>query len=268
MKKIFSIAFVSGLFCLANPTYAQDAVGKSSTRFGSGGGIGTDSMAKLPAFNLETGELSNFSNFSNLSSLQSKNDTSNFSLAPILYNSSQAQYPLFNKGNLQAGIEFNLRQASQTTPQNYNQAELGKRARSSAYLRYQFTPNYSLNSGIEYDNAAQTQFRLSLSAKAGFQIKKNHHWVSLFKVNWSNRANRTDDFWSQNRLFGEPNYGRLAESGHFTQVSLGTQWQWNINSNLSLTTGANVKHMLGNKQNLFLQNRTPVTVFSAIQYRF
>jgi hypothetical protein len=261
MKKIFSIALVSGLFCLANPTYAQDTAGKSSTRIG----MSIDSLAKLPSFNLETGELNNLSSFN---SLQSKNDTANFSLAPIQYNSSQIQYPLFNKGNFQTGIEFNLRQASQLTPQSYHQADLNKNLRSRAYMRYQFTPNYSLTSGIEYDKEAQTQFRLSLSAKAGFQIKKSHHWVSLFKVNWSNRANRTDDFWNQNRLFGEPNYGRLAESGHFTQVSLGTQWQWNINSNLSLTTGANVKHMLGNKQNLFLQNRTPVTVFSAIQYRF
>jgi hypothetical protein len=250
----FSLICLLVSWSISTTTYAQEALDKHPSD--------TSSYAFFATKNLEFGALSRTNQNPN------KSLTSFFQTNPIDYSYSQIQYPLYSKGDFQSGIELIFRLAHQQKPQNQTSTDLGNVLRSRAYLRYQLTPNYSLNSGVEFDNASKNTFRLSLTAKAGFRIKKNHQWASLLNVSWGNRNNNSDDFWNQNRLFGEPNYGRMAESGHFTQVSLGTQWQWNVSSNLSLTTGANVKHMLGSKHNVFLQNRTPVSVFSAIQYRF
>ncbi|MFC0350884.1 MipA/OmpV family protein [Undibacterium danionis] len=197
-----------------------------------------------------------------------------------LSNNSLTSLNFSNSDKLEYGVHFNLE-----TPQDYidlnrndyirDNFKTPKIANSTlttgAYLNYRLTPNYALTSSLNYSNGNERGAQLSVGAKATSIFNKKHRLTTVFSVNWGNQNYVGGNLWNQidNKYIQNTNSLNLSNYTPRTELRLGTSWNWNIDPSWSLSTGVSARHMLGDSsKNLFLQQRTPVTIFSVITYRF
>lgn len=179
----------------------------------------------------------------------------------------------FSKSDkLDYGVDFSLEQ--KRDPYEMPSLSTGKHQlngadfSTSAFLNYRITPNYSLGSSIRYASGYERGTQFSVSAKANKVFAKRHNLTAVFSVNWNNSSNTSRNpfntlDWQQSR-----NYLSLNQINR-TELRIGGSWNWNIDTNWTLSTGVNAHRTLNSPiNNPFFNQRTPVTVFSIATYRF
>lgn len=142
---------------------------------------------------------------------------------------------------------------------------------TGAYLNYQINPRYSLTSSVGYSSGNERGAQLSIGAKASSVFNKKHRLTTSFSINWGSQSYGNGNLWNQiDSKYSQNLIGlNLPNNGLRSELRLGTSWNWNIDPNWSLSTGVTARHALGDSnRNIFLQQRTPVTIFSVITYRF
>lgn len=138
---------------------------------------------------------------------------------------------------------------------------------TSAFANYQVNPNFSLTSSVSVSNANNTGYQLSAGGRASKIFNRNHRITAMLNLNWSNQGENTLGYWSQAARQSQKTFQGFGDNLHRTELRLGASWNWNIDTNWSLTTGATLQHMVrGAQKNPFSSN--PVTVFSVASYRF
>lgn len=176
----------------------------------------------------------------------------------------------FSRSNqLQYGLAFAVE-----SPLTYGQAdklvgseEMKTNFSTSAFLNYRVKHNYSLNSEIKFSSGRDFGTRFSFGVGASNILARKHKLTTIFNVNWGNRSATTSD------LFGQETrkYGLSLNNSNLNQtdLQLSSRWNWEIDSNWSLSSGISAKYFLGNaNKNPFATQRAPVTVFSVATYRF
>lgn len=140
---------------------------------------------------------------------------------------------------------------------------------TSAFLNYRINPHFSLGSSIRYGTGYERGTRLSVNAKANKVFGKRHNLTAVFSVNWSNLSNTQKSPFSTLDWQQSQNYLSLNNNLNRTELRVGSSWNWNIDTNWSLSTGISARHSLNSPVNSpFFPQRTPVTVFSIATYRF
>lgn len=138
---------------------------------------------------------------------------------------------------------------------------------TSAFANYQVNPNFSLTSAISVSNANNTGFQLSAGGLASKIFNRNHRLTAMFNLNWTNQYDNALGYWNQSERQSQKPFQRFGENINRTELRLGASWNWNIDTNWSLTTGATFKYNISNApKNPFSTN--PVTIFSVATYRF
>ncbi len=141
---------------------------------------------------------------------------------------------------------------------------------TSAFLDYKLTSNFSLGSSVSYGIGKQNGARLSLAAKANRVFNKRHELTAVFSVNWNTPANLSKNSlamqdWRQSQNFLSLNSNQFNRP----ELRIGSSWNWNIDTNWTLSTGISARHILNSpSKNPFVTQRTPVTIFSVATYRF
>jgi hypothetical protein len=187
-------------------------------------------------------------------------------------NSSKIHFS--KSGKLDYGVSFNTeRQIGSVVEGNSStlgNAEFQSSFSTSAFANYRINSNYALGSSITYGNGKQNGTQLSIAAKANRIFNKRHELTAVFSVNWNSSANLSKSSlsasdWRQSQQFLSLN----ANSLNRTELRIGSSWNWNIDTNWTLSTGINASHQLTSPaKNPFVTQRTPVTIFSVATYRF
>jgi len=177
-------------------------------------------------------------------------------------------------GNLDFGIDVSLnrqRNFANTDVSNpTTDPLLGSNLSTAAFLNYRLSSNYSLQSSLRYGIGIERGTQLSVGAKANKVFGKRHNLTAVFSVNWNHSVNPQKNVlgvydWRQNQTPLLLNSKELNR----TELRIGTSWNWNIDTNWSLSTGISARHNLNsNAKNPFVTQRTPVTIFSVATYRF
>ncbi|TXI96245.1 MAG: DUF481 domain-containing protein [Burkholderiaceae bacterium] len=142
-----------------------------------------------------------------------------------------------------------------------------QRVQTSAYVNYRFTPDYSLTASINRFTGVENARTFSVGARANKFFGRKHSLSTSFSLNWSKQAStpwsqfdrslRATDGLSSNKFSTRPD------------LRLGVTWNWEINSNWSLSTGMSARHFLNDaNKNPFNTQRSGVTIFSVANYRF
>lgn len=188
-----------------------------------------------------------------------------------LYKTSRTNLNFSKNSKLQygLGLTFTYRNEPLATvkPSIYSDSKAS--FSSSAFLNYTINPNYSLSSEIKYTNGLDAGTQISIGAKKIHVFNRKHRLVTMFSVSWSNRGVIDSDYWKENdrRPAQLLNLNKL-DYNH-TELKLGTRWNWDINTNWSLSTGIMAKQQLSNSaKSPFAVQKTPVTIFSIATYRF
>ena len=142
-----------------------------------------------------------------------------------------------------------------------------QRVQTAAYLNYKLTPDYSLTANINRISGADHARVFSVGAKANKFFGRKHSLTTSLSLNWSNK---TPSLWSQfDRSLGSV---ENLNGNKFTtrpDLRLGVTWNWEINSNWSLSTGLSARHFMNDvNKNPFNTQRSSVTIFSVANYRF
>lgn len=197
-----------------------------------------------------------------------------------LSNNSLTSLNFSNSDKLDYGVHFNIE-----NPQDYlelNRKDFNRDSFSSpklasstlttgAHLNYRITPNYTLTSSLSFSNGNERGAQLSVGAKATSIFNKKHRLTTAFSINWGSQNYVGGNLWNQidSKYIQNTNSLNLINYSPRAELRLGTSWNWNIDPSWSLSTGVSARHMLGDSsKNPFLQQRTPVTIFSVITYRF
>lgn len=181
----------------------------------------------------------------------------------------------FSKSDkLDYGIDFSFERKQD--PYEQKQIGIGKNFlngadfSTSAFLNYKISPHYSLGSSLRYTNGYYERgTQLSISAKANKIFSKRHNLTAVFSVNWNNLSNTSKNPFSTAEWQQSQNYLSLNNNLNRAELRVGGSWNWNIDTNWSLSTGVSARHTLNSPvNNPFFNQRTPVTVFSIATYRF
>jgi outer membrane scaffolding protein for murein synthesis (MipA/OmpV family) len=197
-----------------------------------------------------------------------------------LTNSSLTSLNFSNSDRLEYGVHFNIE-----NPQEYldlsrkefnrdsftNPKIASSTLTTGAHLNYRITPKYALTSSLSYSNGNERGAQLSVGAKATSIFNKKHRITTAFSINWGNQNYVGGNLWNQidSKYIQNSNGLNLMSYSARSELRLSTSWNWNIDPSWSLSTGVSARHMLGDANKYpFLQQRTPVTIFSVITYRF
>lgn len=181
----------------------------------------------------------------------------------------QTRFNFSKNDKLQYGLELGLDQAWNVNKENtefkstLNQTQFS----TSGFLNYQINPNYALTARLAQLNGREAGSQFSLTAKVGKKFNRKHHLSAHFSVNWIKPANQN---WASLNSRSLADYSAFSLSTKTrSEMRLGASWNWNINPNLSLSTGVNARHLYNDSERSWLNNqRSPVTVFSVLSYRF
>lgn len=140
---------------------------------------------------------------------------------------------------------------------------------TSAFLNYRINPHFSLGSSIRYGTGYERSTHFSVNAKANKVFGKRHNLTAVFSVNWSNLSSTQKNPFNTQDWQQSQNYLSLNNNLNRTELRVGSSWNWNIDTNWSLSTGISARRSLNSPVNSpFFPQRTPVTVFSIATYRF
>ncbi len=139
-----------------------------------------------------------------------------------------------------------------------------------AFVNYMVNQNYSLSSSLRYGSGIDHNgVQLSLGGRATTSLNTHHRLSASFGANWANTSYMQSYFGVTPIQSINSGYTPYAPSAGFTDVKVGASWNWNIDSNWSLTTGASVKYLTGDaSKSPFVFEKAPITIFSAASYRF
>ncbi|MBI3283610.1 MAG: MipA/OmpV family protein [Burkholderiales bacterium] len=139
-----------------------------------------------------------------------------------------------------------------------------------AFFNYSVNQNYSLLSSIRYGSGSDHNgLQLSLGGRATTSLNSRHRLSASFGADWANTAYVQSYFGVNASQSSASGYAQYAPSAGLTDVRVGANWHWNIDTNWSLTTGATMKYLTGDAgKSPFVFQKNPVTVFSAANYRF
>nr|WP_315484911.1 MipA/OmpV family protein [uncultured Undibacterium sp.] len=197
-----------------------------------------------------------------------------------LTNSSLTSLNFSNSDKLEYGVHFNIE-----NPQEYldlNRKDFNRDSftnpkiasstlTTGAHVNYRITPKYALTSSLSYSSGNERGAQLSVGAKATSIFNKKHRLTTAFSINWGSQNYVGGNLWNQidSKYIQNSNGLNLMNYSPRAELRLGTSWNWNIDPSWSLSTGVSARHMLGdaNKYPFQLQ-KTPVTIFSVITYRF
>jgi hypothetical protein len=145
--------------------------------------------------------------------------------------------------------------------------ELKQHINTNAFLNYQVNPNFALTSKVTVSNANETSFQFSAGGSASKVFHRDHRLTAMLNINWTNQSNNSFGYWHQNERQIQQPIDRFGGNLAKTELRIGASWNWNIDTNWSLTTGATMKHTINSTtKNPFSPN--PVTIFSVATYRF
>lgn len=173
-------------------------------------------------------------------------------------------------------IQFGLRMTIEGTPDEPKNFRLrlpgtvpNPVLESGAYLNYYVNPNYSLLSSIKYGAGVDHNgLQISVGAQASTQIAQKHRLTARLSANWANGSYLQAYLGTNSLQASSSSIGNLLSNSSLSDVRLGANWQWNIDTNWSLTTGASIKHVISDSNNPLNFQRNPVTVYSAASFRF
>lgn len=181
----------------------------------------------------------------------------------------QTRFSFSKNEKLQYGLELGLDQAWNVGKDKVDlKTELSQNQFStSGFLNYQINPNYALTARLTQLSGREMGNQFSLTAKVGKKFNRKHHLSAHFSVNWIKSANQN---WASLNSRSLADYSEFNLSSKTrSEMRLGASWNWNINPNLSLSTGVNARHLYNDTDRSWLHNqRSPVTVFSVLSYRF
>jgi len=173
-------------------------------------------------------------------------------------------------------IQFGLRMTIEGTPDEPNTLKLrlpgtvpNPVLESGAYLNYYVSPNYALLSSIRYDTGVDHNgVLISVGGQASTQLSQKHRLTARVSANWAN-GSYLQSYLGSNSLQTSPSgIGALLSNSSLSDIRLGASWQWNLDTNWSLTTGASIKHVISDTNNPLNFQRNPVTVYSSASFRF
>lgn len=177
--------------------------------------------------------------------------------------------------NAKNGIKYGVGVALE--PQSFDQYALRKnetdeqqlQISTSAFINYQLTPNFSLTSAVTLANKGETSYSLSAGGNATTIFNRNHRISAMFNVNWTNQSEMNSSYWHNTEVNQTQNQLRIGNQYHRAELRIGASWNWNLNTNWSLTTGAAMKHTLYSTNAIKNPFSTrPLTIFSVATYRF
>lgn len=181
-------------------------------------------------------------------------------------------YNFSKNPNLQYGIRMTMELGrDQTRSSKLNGlGDIDSTVEPGIFLNYLLNPNYALLSSVRYGSGVDHNgFQMSLGGRATNMLNPKHRLTALFSTNWANNSYQQSYFGVNATQASASGYSQYAPSSGFTDIKLGANWHWSIDTNWSLTTGASVQHLMGDAANSpFVFQRTPVTVYSAASYRF
>lgn len=187
-------------------------------------------------------------------------------------NSSKIHFS--KSGKLDYGLSFDTERQRNSSFEDYsgnpNNTGLGANFATSAFVNYRINANYALSSAIAVGVGKQSGTRLSVAAKANRVFNKRHELTAVFSVNWNSPSNLSKNSlsmqdWRQSQHYLSLNANSLSR----TELRIGSSWNWNIDTNWTLSTGISARHHLNSPaKNPFVTQRTPVTIFSVATYRF
>lgn len=139
-----------------------------------------------------------------------------------------------------------------------------------AFYNYLINQNYALLSSIRYGSGSDHNgLQISLGGRATTSLNTHHRLTASVGANWANTAYLQSYFGVNAAQSAASGYSQFSPSAGLTDVRLGANWHWSIDTNWSLTTGASLKYLTGDAgKSPFVFQKNPVTVFSAASYRF
>ncbi len=177
-------------------------------------------------------------------------------------------------GKLDFGIDLSLDRQHNVPITEFSSATIdplqGSNLSTAAFLNYRLNSNYTLQSSLRYGVGNERGAQISIGAKANKMFGKRHNLTAVFSVNWNHSVNPQKNAlgiydWRQNQ-----NHLLLnSKEMNRTELRIGTSWNWNIDTNWSLSTGISARHNFNSSaKNPFITQRSPVTIFSVATYRF
>lgn len=166
------------------------------------------------------------------------------------------------------GLELGLDQAWNIRKENTELSAISNQAQfsTSGFLSYQINPNYALTARLTQMNGNEASNQFSLSAKVGKKFNRKHHLSAHFSVNWIKPGNQNWASLNSRSLADYSNFNLSSKTR--SELRLGASWNWNINPHWSLSTGVNARHSYNDDRSWLNNQRSPVTVFSVLSYRF
>ncbi|MES2069730.1 MAG: MipA/OmpV family protein [Pseudomonadota bacterium] len=138
------------------------------------------------------------------------------------------------------------------------------------FFNYVPTPNYALVSSIRYGSGVDHNgLQVTVGGRLSASLGQQHRLSASLGANWANTNYQQSYFGVNAAQSAASGYSQFTPSAGVTDIRMGATWNWNIAANWSLTTGASVKHLMGDSaKSPFVTQRNPVTVFSAATYNF
>jgi outer membrane protein len=139
-----------------------------------------------------------------------------------------------------------------------------------AFFNYYINPTYAVLSSLRYGSGLDHNgAQMSLGARYFRPINAQHRFSALFSVNWANGTYMQSYYGVNAQQAATSGYSQYTAGAGLTDMKIGANWHWSIDTNWTLITGTSVKHLLGDAANSpFVFQKTPVTVFSSASYKF
>ncbi|MFZ6645374.1 MipA/OmpV family protein [Undibacterium sp. TJN25] len=138
------------------------------------------------------------------------------------------------------------------------------------FFNYVPTANYALVSSLRYGSGVDRNgLQLSLGGRYTTALNNKHRLSATLDANWANSNYQQSYFGVTAAQAAASGYTQFTPSSGITDIRLGANWNWSIDSKWSLITGASVKHLVGDSaRSPFVDQKNPVSVFSAASYSF
>ncbi len=140
---------------------------------------------------------------------------------------------------------------------------------TKAYATYRVTPNFSLNSSLNFNTGEERSKQLSLGSHLQHLVGQKHLLSSSLSINWTRPSEKSSNFFSYEPRSYPPlnNFNPVIRQR--TELKFATTWHWTLDTNWSLSTGISARRVLSeSNHDAFSSTRTPVTIFSVATYRF
>jgi len=174
------------------------------------------------------------------------------------------------------GIQYGLRMTAESARDESRSGKLrglgdvDTAFEPGVFFNYVPNPNYALQSSIRYGSGLDHNgVQVSVGGRASTSLDVRNRLSASLSVNWAN-TNYLQSYYGVNATQSAASgYAQFAPSSGLTDLHVGATWNWNIDTKWSLSTGASVRHLLGDaSKSPFVFQRNPVTVFSAATYSF